>query len=98
MHYFLIAGEASGDLHASHLIYALQRHDPDATFTFLGGDKMEAAAGVPPVVHIRDMAYMGFVDVVRHIGAVSRNLSVAKRASIWGVPMLLYQSTIRASI
>lgn len=86
MHYFLIAGEASGDLHASHLIYALQRHDPDATFTFLGGDKMEAAAGVPPVVHIRDMAYMGFVDVVRHIGAVSRNLSVAKRALDMGRP------------
>lgn len=86
MHYFLIAGEASGDLHASHLILALRRHDPEATFTFLGGDKMATAAGVPPVVHIRDMAYMGFVDVVRHIGAVSRNLAEARRALDMGRP------------
>ena len=80
MHYYIIAGEASGDLHASYLIHALRKHDPEAVFTFLGGDMMSEAAGTQPVVHIRDMAFMGFVDVVRHLGAVSRNLSAARRA------------------
>lgn len=80
MHYFIIAGEASGDLHASYLISALRRHDPKAVFTILGGDMMASAAGVTPIVHMRDMAFMGFVDVVRHLGAVTRNLSVARNA------------------
>jgi len=80
MHYFIIAGEASGDLHASYLIRALRLRDSDAVFTILGGDMMAEAAGVAPVVHIRDMAFMGFVDVVRHLGAVTRNLRAARNA------------------
>lgn len=80
MRYFLIAGEASGDLHASHLMRALREADPGASFTFLGGDLMAQAAGQAPVVHYRDMAYMGFVDVVRHLGQIRRNAAAARAA------------------
>lgn len=86
MKYFICAGEASGDLHASHLIEALRREDPSAEFTFLGGDLMAAAAGSEPIVHYRDMAFMGFVDVVRHLGAVKCNLRAALRAITDGRP------------
>lgn len=74
----LCAGEASGDLHASELIKALREIDPDARFCFLGGDLMAAAAGTEPVVHYRDMAYMGFGQVVRHLPDVTHNLNVAR--------------------
>lgn len=79
MIYMLCAGEASGDLHASELIKALRKRDPDARFCFLGGDLMAEAAGVEPAVHYRDMAYMGFGQVVRHLPDVTRNLDVARR-------------------
>ena len=75
----LCAGEASGDLHASELIKALKARDPEARFCFLGGDLMAAAAGVRPAVHYRDMAYMGFGQVVRHLPDVTRNLDIARR-------------------
>ena len=80
MHYFLIAGEASGDLHAAQLITALREADPDARFTFLGGDLMAAAAGSQPIIHYRDMAFMGFSEVLRHLPAVLGNLRRARRA------------------
>lgn len=80
MKYMLIAGEASGDLHASHLISALRQCDPNASFVFLGGDKMSVAAGVEPLVHIREMAFMGFSEVLRNLGTVRRNLIAAKKA------------------
>lgn len=80
MHYFIIAGEASGDLHGAHLIQALRRHDPDAVITFLGGDKMAEASGEQPVIHYRDMAFMGFSEVLRNIGKIGRNLSKAREA------------------
>lgn len=80
MHYFIIAGEASGDLHGAHLIKALRRHDPDAVITFLGGDKMAEASGEQPVIHYRDMAFMGFSEVLRNIGKIGRNLSKAREA------------------
>ena len=80
MHYFLIAGEASGDLHASHLITALRAADPEAVITFLGGDKMAAAAGTAPIVHYREMAYMGFSEVLRNLDKVTSNLRRAKDA------------------
>lgn len=80
MHYFLIAGEASGDLHASHLIKALKAADPDAVITFFGGDKMAAEAGRAPLVHYRDMAYMGFSEVLRNLDKISANLKRAKDA------------------
>lgn len=80
MRYFLIAGEASGDLHASELIRAIKSYDPEASFRFLGGDKMAEAAGEPPVVHYKKMAYMGFVDVLLHLRSVLGNLDSAKKS------------------
>lgn len=80
MHYFLIAGEASGDLHAAHLIRSIRNKDKDAVITFLGGDMMAAAAGVDPIIHYRDMAFMGFTEVIKNIGKVTSNLRRAKEA------------------
>lgn len=77
MRYFLSAGEASGDLHAAALIDALKSVDGGARFSFLGGDRMSAAAGCKPLVHIRDMAYMGFSEVLRHLPDIRANLRVA---------------------
>lgn len=78
MKYFLIAGEASGDIHGADLIRAILRDDPEGQVRFLGGDLMAEAAGVAPEIHYRSMAYMGFVDVIRHLPDVGRNLSAAK--------------------
>ncbi|MDE6854529.1 MAG: lipid-A-disaccharide synthase [Muribaculaceae bacterium] len=80
MHYFLISGEASGDLHGSRLIEAIRRLDKDPVFTFLGGDMMARAARCEPIVHYRDMAFMGFVEVLKNIRKVSANLRTAKEA------------------
>ncbi len=80
MKYFLIAGEASGDLHASHLIESLKQLDLEAQFRFLGGDMMSAQAGTQPIIHYRDMAYMGFADVVRHLGKILGFLGTARRS------------------
>ena len=66
MRYYLIAGEASGDLHASHLMAALQQEDPKAEFRFCGGEKM-AAIGGTMVKHYRELAYMGFIPVLLHL-------------------------------
>jgi len=78
MHYFISAGEASGDLHAAQLIAALKRLGPQARFTFSGGDMMAEAAGTPPAVHYRDMAYMGFTQVILHSRELLRILRLAK--------------------
>lgn len=86
MHYFLIAGEASGDLHGSHLIKALKHYDHEAVVTFLGGDLMSAAAGEQPIIHYRDMAFMGFSEVLRNLGKVTGNLSKAKNALEMAMP------------
>lgn len=86
MHYFLIAGEASGDLHAAALIRALRQSDPEARFSFLGGDLMAEAAGCQPIIHYRSMAYMGFVEVIRHLPQVLGNLRKARRALLEARP------------
>ena len=80
MKYFLIAGEASGDLHASHLIESIKQLDQSAKFRYLGGDLMAAQVGAPPIIHYRDMAYMGFADVVKHLGKILGFLGTARRA------------------
>ena len=72
MKYFLIAGEASGDLHGSRLIAELRRRDPEAQFRFFGGDLMAQSAGVEPIVHYRNMAFMGFVNVLLNIDKIFR--------------------------
>jgi len=66
MKYYLIVGEASGDLHASHLMKALFREDAEAEFRFIGGDLMKAEGGTL-VRHYSSLAYMGFVPVLLHL-------------------------------
>jgi lipid-A-disaccharide synthase len=80
MKYFLIAGEASGDLHGSSLIYELKKIDSKAEFKFFGGDLMRAAAGVKPVKHIREMAFMGFWSVLKNISTIRKNFRSCKKA------------------
>ncbi len=79
MKYFIIAGEASGDLHASNLMRELKRKESNAEFCFLGGDLMQAQGGIM-VKHYRDMAYMGFLEVLKNIRSVLKNMSDCRRA------------------
>ena len=79
MKYFIIAGEASGDLHAAQLISALSEADPKAQFSFFGGDMMAAAANRSPIVHYRDMAYMGFIEVAKHLRTIMGFLATARK-------------------
>ena len=79
MKYMFIAGEASGDLHAAEVIRHLRHTDHEASFMFMGGDLMAAAAGREPIVHYREMAYMGFSEVLRNLGKIRGNLSTARR-------------------
>jgi len=69
MKYYLIVGEASGDLHASHLMAALQKEDPQAEFRFFGGDLMTAIGGTR-VKHYKELAYMGFIPVLLHLRTI----------------------------
>ncbi len=78
MKYYIIAGEASGDLHGSNLIKALRAEDPEADIRCWGGDRM-AAAGGHVVKHIRDLAFMGFVEVVKHLPTILGNISFCKK-------------------
>lgn len=79
MKYFIIAGEASGDLHGSRLMTELKRRDPEAQFRFFGGDFMAQAVGAEPIVHYRNMAFMGFVNVLLNIGKIFRIQRLAER-------------------
>ncbi len=78
MKYYLIAGEASGDLHASNLMRALKARDEKAEFRFFGGDLMQAAVGGTLVKHYRELAYMGFVQVALHAGTIMRGMKQCK--------------------
>lgn len=78
MKYYLIAGEASGDLHASNLMKALHKADPAAEFRFWGGDLMASVAGKPPVKHYRELAFMGFLEVARNLPTILRNIRFCK--------------------
>lgn len=78
MKYYLIAGEASGDLHASHLMAALKEADPQAEFRFFGGDLM-AAVGGTLVKHYKEMAYMGFIPVLLHLRTIFANMKQCKK-------------------
>lgn len=77
MRYFLIAGEASGDLHASNLMASIKKNDAQADFCFLGGDLM-AAQGGKMVRHYKDMAFMGFIPVLLHARTVLGNIKQCK--------------------
>lgn len=78
MKYYIIVGEASGDLHASHLMQALKKADNEAQFRFIGGDLMLAVGGTM-LKHYREMAYMGFVPVLLHLRTIFRNMALCKR-------------------
>lgn len=77
MKYYIITGEASGDLHASNLMKALERKDKQSDFRFWGGDLMQAVGGTL-VKHYRDLAFMGFIEVVRNLGTILGNLKFCK--------------------
>ena len=78
MKYYLIAGEASGDLHGANLMRALQQIDPKAEFRFWGGDRMEAVGG-KLIKHYRDLAFMGFWEVVMNLRTILCNIDFCKR-------------------
>ena len=80
MRYFIIAGEASGDIHGGALIDALKAHDDEAQVEFLGGDIMARSAGCEPMIHYRDMAFMGFVEVLKHLGSILGFMRRTKQA------------------
>jgi len=77
MKYFIVAGEASGDLHASNLMAALKDKDPKADFCFLGGDLMQAQGG-RLVKHYREMAFMGFVPVLLNLRTILKNMKMCQ--------------------
>ena len=77
MKYYLIVGEASGDLHASNLMKSLKRHDSEADFRFYGGDKM-ATVGGTLVKHYKELAYMGFIPVLLHARTILHNMELCK--------------------
>lgn len=79
MKYFVIAGEASGDIHASQLITALRAQDTQAEFRFFGGDFMQQASGTAPEVHYKDMAFMGFIEVIKHLGSIMDFMKTATK-------------------
>lgn len=74
---YFIAGEASGDLHGSNLMKALRKNDPTIDFRFWGGDLMEKIAG-KPVKHIKELAFMGFVEVLFNLKTILRNIAICK--------------------
>lgn len=80
MRYFIIAGEASGDIHGAALIDAIKQHDSEAQVEFLGGDLMAQSAGHDPLIHYRDMAFMGFIEVIKHLGSILGFMRRAKKA------------------
>ena len=78
MKYFLVAGEASGDLHATNLMKSLKEIDREADFRFFGGDLMQAVGG-KMLKHYKDLAYMGFIPVLLHLRTIINNLDLCKR-------------------
>ena len=78
MKYYLIVGEASGDLHASHLMQSLKKQDVHAEFRFFGGDMM-AAVGGTRVKHYKDLAYMGFIPVLLHLPTILQNMKMCQQ-------------------
>ena len=85
MRYYLIVGEASGDLHASHLMRSLQAVDPAAEFRFFGGDLMTAVGGTR-VKHFKELSYMGFIPVLLHLRTIFRNMAFCKKDIVEWAP------------
>lgn len=79
MKYYIIAGEASGDLHASNLMKSLIKKDSAAEFRFWGGDLMAEVSGKKPVKHYRDLAFMGFLEVAKNLRTILKNIKFCKQ-------------------
>ena len=79
MKYYIIAGEASGDLHASNLMKSILNKDSQAEFRFWGGDLMAEVAGFPPVKHYKDLAFMGFLEVAKNLKTILGNIKFCKK-------------------
>ena len=77
MKYYIIAGEASGDLHGSNLIHELKKKDTAADIRCWGGDKMEAAGAIL-VKHYKELAFMGFLEVIKNLGTILKNIRFCK--------------------
>lgn len=77
MKYYIISGEASGDLHGSNLIKELRKKDSNADFRCWGGDKMQAA-GATLVKHYKELAFMGFIEVLNNLGTILKNIRFCK--------------------
>ncbi|MEG2514371.1 MAG: lipid-A-disaccharide synthase, partial [Bacteroidaceae bacterium] len=88
MKYYLIVGEASGDLHASNLMLALKREDGQAEFRFFGGDLMKTQGGFC-VKHYKELAYMGFVPVLLHLRTIFTNMKHCKQDILSYAPDVL---------
>ena len=89
MKYYLIVGEASGDLHASNLMKAIKDVDSSAEFRFFGGDLMSAVGG-ERVKHYRELAYMGFIPVLMHLRTIFSNMSLCKKDIVqWNPDVLI---------
>lgn len=80
MRYFFVVGEASADLHASRLIEAIKELDEESAFSFMGGDLMARAAGCAPVIHYREVAFMGIVPVLKNLGKIRRAARAIQQA------------------
>lgn len=76
---YIIAGEASGDLHASNLIKAIQTKDGTIDFQFWGGDRMKSVAKKEPVKHIKELAFMGFIEVILNLRTILKNIKFCKQ-------------------
>lgn len=88
MKYYIIAGEASGDLHGSNLMKSLKRKDPDSEFRFWGGDLMQEQGGTL-VKHYRDLAFMGFLEVAMNLKTILNNIKFCKADLRNNVPDVL---------
>ncbi|MBI2720562.1 MAG: lipid-A-disaccharide synthase [Bacteroidetes bacterium] len=89
MKYYFIAGEASGDLHASNCMRELLKIDKEAQFAFTGGDMMEEVSKRKAAIHIKEMAFMGFVDVLKNLSSIKKNFDRAKQDILQFNPDLL---------
>jgi lipid-A-disaccharide synthase len=89
MKYYIIAGEASGDLHAANLMRSLQAADANATFRIVGGDKMKALPNTSLFKHISELSFMGFVEVLMNLRSIQRNLKACKEDVLQAQPDVL---------
>lgn len=89
MKYYFIAGEASGDLHGSNCMREILKLDKHAEFAFTGGDLMQEVSGKKPCIHIQQMAFMGFVDVLKNIVTIKKNFKTVKQNILEFKPDLL---------